>query len=89
MYWYVSLCNKYVLVHTTMSKYLNAEPCITGFRGAWRDPSMLESDVQQPSAGPGSDEGDYSDSCHEDEELFDSGPDAEVMEEAAETIYTN
>ena len=39
---------------------------------------MLESDVLQPSADQGSDEGDYGESCPEDEELFNLGPDAEV-----------
>ncbi len=43
---------------------------------------MWESDVQQSSADPGSDEGDYGDPCPEDDELFNSGQDAEVMEEA-------
>ncbi len=61
---------------------MNAEPCITGFREALHDASMLESDVQQQSAVPGSDKGDYCDPCPEDEELFNSGQDAKVMEEA-------
>ncbi len=39
---------------------------------------MLESDVLQPSADQGSDEGDYGESCPKDEELFNLGPDAEV-----------
>ncbi len=50
---YVHICTWYVPVHTIIHKYLNAEPCITGFRGAIHDASMLESDVQQPSAVPG------------------------------------
>ena len=58
---------------------LNVEPCISGFRGARRDATMR---VQLQSAGPCSEEGDYSDPCPEDEEFFTSGPDAEVMEEA-------
>ncbi len=42
---------------------------------------MWGSDGQQP-ADPGSDEGDYGDNIPEDDELFNSGQDAEVMEEA-------
>jgi hypothetical protein len=63
-----------------MSTYIlvivnKSEPCITGFRGPLHDASMLESDVLQPSADQGSDEGDYSDPCPEDEALFNLGPD--------------
>ncbi len=39
---FVHVCTWYVLVHTIMYKYLNAEPCITGFCGALCDASMLE-----------------------------------------------
>jgi hypothetical protein len=52
--------------------------CITGFRAALRDVPGF----QQPSADPGSDEGDYNGPCPEDEELFETRPDAETMEEA-------
>ena len=40
------------------------------------------SEVQQPSADPGSEEDYYCDPCPEDEEFFDARPDAATMEEA-------
>ncbi len=62
---------------------LNAAPCITGFCGAQRDANMRVPDVKQPPADPGSEnEGDYNDPCKEDEEFFESRPDAETMDEA-------
>lgn len=43
---------------------------------------MSVPEVQQVSADPGSEEGDYNEPCSEDEELFSSRQDAETMEEA-------
>ena len=46
--------------------------CITGFLGALRDANMYVPEVQQPSADPVNEEGDYNDPCPEDEEFFKS-----------------
>ncbi len=58
---------------------MNSEPCFTGFRGVRRDANMLVPDIQQPPADPDIDSGDP---CPEDEECFESRPDAGAMEEA-------
>jgi hypothetical protein len=79
MYTYVF--GKYLYIPSTY-KYLNAEHCVSGFCGKQHDANVQVSEVQQQSADLCSDEGDCSDPCPEDEDFFQSGQDAEVVEEA-------
>ena len=71
---YVHACTWYVLIYSINCKGM---PCISGFCRARRDATMC---AQQPSAGPGSEDGDHCDPCPEGEEFFKSGLDADVME---------
>ncbi len=80
---YAQVYTDYVPVYTYMYLNLNAVPYIAGFRGALQDANMRVPDVQQQPADPGSEnKGNYNDPCPEDEEFFESRPDAETMEEA-------
>ncbi len=62
----------------------HTEPCFTGFRGARRDANTRVPDVQQQHANLNLDidEGGNQDPCLEDEDFFQSRPDAATMEEA-------
>jgi hypothetical protein len=66
---------------TILSFKLSAEPCFSGFSAALGDKNMLVPEVQQPSADPGGDTGNYYEPCNVDEEFFKSRHDAEIMEE--------
>ena len=71
------------LLQTRIYKYVLdlycTEACLTGFRGAHRDANMRMPDVQLIHAD---DEHGNQDPCQEDEEFFESRPDAATMEEA-------
>ncbi len=56
--------------------------CITGFCGAQCDARKGGSAGHQQPGDPGSDEGDFGDGVPEDDDLFNSGQDIKVMEDA-------
>jgi hypothetical protein len=71
------------LLQTSIYKFVLdlycTEACLTGFRGARRDENMRMPDVQPMHADA---EHGNQDPCQEDEEFFESRPDAATMEEA-------
>ncbi len=62
--------------------FLLLSPASQDVEGVLCDANMLVHDVQRPPAHPDMDRGDNKDCCQEDEEYFQSRPDAETMEKA-------
>ncbi len=69
----------YVLVHTILCINMRTEPC----RFSWSPAGCKEEWVRwtEQQGYPGSDEDDFGDGVPEDDDMFNSGQDVEVMED--------